>query len=191
MFHCDAGYLEGRYMRKPRSNRVMSRRTDFGRELIAQQWAATELHAMMKLWQLSSTLEAAVVPYPVQILDTELPVQQRSYGHRGAGALMSARLELKRRNRIGTGGCIVRSPYGWRRTPPRSRLLPLAHRSKVKAQGCAGPKFPAAARTSSVIWRKGRPVASAAAFTSSYSGWTVTTAPFRYPRLTCTVPPSC
>jgi RIO kinase 1 len=67
MFHRDAGYLEGRQVRRSRENRAMARRTDFGRELIAQQWAAAEFDALCRLHQ-----AGVPVPYPVQILGTEL-----------------------------------------------------------------------------------------------------------------------
>ena len=53
LFHRDAGYLEGRRMRRSRENRAMARRTEFGRDLIAQQWAAAEFSALGRLWQLS------------------------------------------------------------------------------------------------------------------------------------------
>jgi RIO kinase 1 len=67
MFHRDAGYLEGRRVRQSRSNRAMAGRTDFGRQMIAGQWAAAEFGALCQLWQLG-----VPVPYPVQILDTEI-----------------------------------------------------------------------------------------------------------------------
>ncbi|MGH3735440.1 MAG: serine protein kinase RIO [Micromonosporaceae bacterium] len=67
MFHRDAGYLEGRRVRRSRENRAMARRTEFGRQVIAAQWAQAEFGALYRLY------EAGVpVPYPVQILGTEL-----------------------------------------------------------------------------------------------------------------------
>jgi RIO kinase 1 len=42
LFHRDAGYLEGRRVRRSRETRAMANRTGLGRELIAQQWAGTE-----------------------------------------------------------------------------------------------------------------------------------------------------
>ena len=39
MFHRDAGYLEGRRVKESRVNRAMAARTDFGRQVIAGQWA--------------------------------------------------------------------------------------------------------------------------------------------------------
>jgi RIO kinase 1 len=86
MFHRDAGYLEGRRVRESRSNRAMSRRTDFGRELIAAQWAGAEFAALKQLWQVSSTRGAPVVPYPVQIVDTELLMEFVGDHDSGQGA---------------------------------------------------------------------------------------------------------
>ena len=51
MFHRDAGYLEGRRMRRSRENRAMAGRTAFGRQLIAGQWAAAEFDALSRLWE--------------------------------------------------------------------------------------------------------------------------------------------
>jgi RIO kinase 1 len=67
MFHRDATYLEGRRVRRSRETRAMARRTAFGRELLAGQWAAAEFTALCRLWRLG-----APVPYPVQLHSTEL-----------------------------------------------------------------------------------------------------------------------
>ncbi len=67
MFHRDAGYLEGRRMRRSRENRAIETRTTFGRELIAGQWAAAEFAALSRLWSVG-----AAVPYPVQLFGTQL-----------------------------------------------------------------------------------------------------------------------
>lgn len=67
MFHRDSGYLEGRKTRASRVNRAMENRTSFGREAIAGQWAAAEFGALTRLY-----LAGVPVPYPAQILDTEL-----------------------------------------------------------------------------------------------------------------------
>ena len=70
LFHRDAGYLEGRRMRRSRENRAMATRTEFGRELIAGQWAAAEFAVLSRLWS-----AGAAVPYPVQLLGTELMME--------------------------------------------------------------------------------------------------------------------
>jgi RIO kinase 1 len=67
MFHRDAGYLEGRRMKKSRETRAIANRTAFGRNLIAEQWAVAEFAALSGLWQIG-----APVPYPVQRSGTEL-----------------------------------------------------------------------------------------------------------------------
>lgn len=66
-FHRDAGYLEGRRVRRSRETRAMATRTAFGRGMIAEQWAAAEFAALSGLWR-----AGAPVPYPVQRLGTEL-----------------------------------------------------------------------------------------------------------------------
>jgi RIO kinase 1 len=67
LFHRDASYLEGRRMRRSRENRAMATRTGFGRELISGQWAHAEFAILGRLWS-----SGAAVPYPVQLLGTEL-----------------------------------------------------------------------------------------------------------------------
>jgi RIO kinase 1 len=67
MFHRDAGYLEGRRVKESRVNRAMTARTSFGREVIAGQWAGAEFGALCRLYSLG-----VPVPYPVQILGTEV-----------------------------------------------------------------------------------------------------------------------
>ena len=67
MFHRDAGYLEGRRMRKSRETRAVETRTAFGRELIAGQWAAAEFAALAQLWA-----DGVAVPYPVSLDGSEL-----------------------------------------------------------------------------------------------------------------------
>ncbi len=67
LFHRDAGYLEGRRMRRSRENRAIEGRSSFGRNLIAEQWAVAEFAALSRLWSVG-----APVPYPVQRDGTEL-----------------------------------------------------------------------------------------------------------------------
>jgi RIO kinase 1 len=70
MFHRDAAYIEGRRVRRSRETRAMARRTAFGRDLLAGQWAAAEFSALSRLWLLG-----VPVPYPVQLHGTELLLQ--------------------------------------------------------------------------------------------------------------------
>ncbi|HCT81308.1 MAG TPA: RIO-like kinase [Micromonosporaceae bacterium] len=73
MFHRDSGYLEGRRDKESRVNRAMAKRTDFGKQAIAGQWAMAEFGALGHLWQVCEQLGVQpFVPYPVQILGTEV-----------------------------------------------------------------------------------------------------------------------
>jgi RIO kinase 1 len=67
MFHRDSGYLEGRRTLDLRVNRAVTSRSTFGRQAIAGQWAAAEFSALARLY-----VAGVPVPYPAQILDTEL-----------------------------------------------------------------------------------------------------------------------
>ncbi|MCB1001014.1 MAG: RIO1 family regulatory kinase/ATPase [Ilumatobacteraceae bacterium] len=90
MFHRDAGYLEGRRVRKSREMRAMATRTDFGRDLIAGQRAAAEFAVLGRLWS-----AGAAVPYPVQLIGTELMME--FVGHDGVAAPRLAQLRPDRR----------------------------------------------------------------------------------------------
>ncbi|MFD0278983.1 serine protein kinase RIO [Kitasatospora sp. NPDC127111] len=67
MFHRDSGYLEGRQHKESRITRAMAKRTAFGKEAIAGQWAGAEFAALCRLWS-----AGVAVPYPVQITGTEI-----------------------------------------------------------------------------------------------------------------------
>jgi RIO kinase 1 len=67
MFHRDSGYLEGRRTRDSRVNRAAASRSAFGRQAIAGQWAMAEFGALSRLYATGVS-----VPYPVQVLETEL-----------------------------------------------------------------------------------------------------------------------
>ncbi|MDH6136045.1 RIO kinase 1 [Kitasatospora sp. MAA4] len=67
LFHRDSGYLEGRSHKESRVSRAMEKRSAFGKQAIAGQWAAAEFAALSRLW-----LAGAAVPYPVQIVGTEI-----------------------------------------------------------------------------------------------------------------------
>ncbi len=70
MFHRDSGYLEGRRTRDSRENRATANRSAFGRQAIAGQWAFTEFSALSRLYA-----AGVAVPYPAQILETELLIE--------------------------------------------------------------------------------------------------------------------
>jgi RIO kinase 1 len=87
LFHRDAGYLEGRRVRKSRELRAMTNRTGFGREVLSAQWAVAEFEALSKLWVLG-----VPVPYPVQLRGTELLLEFVGDAEQGAAAPRLAQL---------------------------------------------------------------------------------------------------
>ncbi|MGD7706741.1 serine protein kinase RIO [Microlunatus sp. Y2014] len=60
-------YTDGRTTRRSRDNRAINRKTTYGRQVLAGQWATSEWNALCRLWSLG-----APVPYPVQIDGTEI-----------------------------------------------------------------------------------------------------------------------
>ena len=70
LFHRDVAYQEGRRVRRSRETRAMANRTEFGRDLLAGQWASAEFGALSALWQ-----AGAPVPYPVQLSGTEVMLE--------------------------------------------------------------------------------------------------------------------
>jgi RIO kinase 1 len=72
LFHRDAGYLEGRRVRRSRENRAMTNRTAVGKEMIAGQWATAEFGALSRLWEIGQESGLVRVPYPVQLDGTEV-----------------------------------------------------------------------------------------------------------------------
>ena len=67
MFQRDSEYLEGRRVRESRVNRAIAARSAAGRAMISTQWASAEFAALSQL-----CAAGLPVPYPVQILQTEL-----------------------------------------------------------------------------------------------------------------------
>jgi RIO kinase 1 len=72
LFHRDVGYVEGRRVRESRVTRAMATRTAFGRQALAGQWATAEFSALVGLWTAGAELGCVAVPYPVQLLGTEV-----------------------------------------------------------------------------------------------------------------------
>jgi len=66
-FHRSASYTEGRSMKRSRDNRALKRKSTFGREVAAGEWAVSEWGALVRLWNLGLP-----VPYPVQIDGIEI-----------------------------------------------------------------------------------------------------------------------
>jgi RIO kinase 1 len=96
LFHRDAGYLEGRRVRRSREMRAMSTRTAFGKELIAGQWAAAEFGALSHLWQVGEESGLVCVPYPVQLIGTELMLEFIGDWETGEAAPRLAQLRVGR-----------------------------------------------------------------------------------------------
>jgi RIO kinase 1 len=67
MFQRDSEYLEGRRVRESRVNRAIAARSAAGRAMISTQWGSAEFAALSQL-----SAAGLPVPYPVQILQTEL-----------------------------------------------------------------------------------------------------------------------
>lgn len=66
-FHRNASYIEGRRTRNSRDTRAVARKSAFGRQVAAGQWAWAEWESLKRCY------EAGVpVPYPVQIDGTEI-----------------------------------------------------------------------------------------------------------------------
>ncbi|MGA8256174.1 MAG: RIO1 family regulatory kinase/ATPase [Nocardioides sp.] len=66
-FHRSASYTEGRSMKRSRDVRALKRKSTFGREVAAAEWAISEWGALKRFWALGLP-----VPYPVQIDGTEI-----------------------------------------------------------------------------------------------------------------------
>ncbi len=66
-FHRSASYTEGRSMKRSRDERAIKRKSTFGREVAAGEWAVSEWSALIRCHDLGLP-----VPYPVQIDGTEI-----------------------------------------------------------------------------------------------------------------------
>lgn len=66
-FHRAAAYTEGRSMKRSRDERALKRKSTWGRQVAAGEWAVSEWNALRRCWELGLP-----VPYPVQIDDTEI-----------------------------------------------------------------------------------------------------------------------
>ncbi|MEV0645250.1 RIO1 family regulatory kinase/ATPase [Phytomonospora sp. NPDC050363] len=86
MFSRSSEYTEGRTVRKSRDQRAMEKGTKVGQEMLAGQWAATEWNALVRMHN-----AGASVPYPVQVLGTEVIME-----FVGTGREAAPRLEILR-----------------------------------------------------------------------------------------------
>ena len=66
-FHRAAAYTEGRSMKRSRDRRALDRKSTFGRQVAAGEWAVSEWDALKRFHTLGLP-----VPYPVQIDGTEI-----------------------------------------------------------------------------------------------------------------------
>jgi RIO kinase 1 len=66
-FHRNAGYTEGRKTKDSREARAIGKKTAFGREAAAGQWAWAEWESLQRCYAVG-----VPVPYPVQIDGTEI-----------------------------------------------------------------------------------------------------------------------
>ena len=66
-FHRAASYTEGRSMKRSRDERALKRKSTFGKQVAAGEWAVSEWDALKRFWSLGLP-----VPYPVQIDGMEI-----------------------------------------------------------------------------------------------------------------------
>lgn len=69
-FHRAAAYTEGRSMKRSRDERAVKRKSTWGKQVAAGEWAISEWNALRRCWELGLP-----VPYPVQIDDTEIMME--------------------------------------------------------------------------------------------------------------------
>ncbi len=69
-FHRAASYTEGRSMKRSRDERAVKRKSTWGKQVAAGEWAISEWNALRRCWELGLP-----VPYPVQIDDTEIMME--------------------------------------------------------------------------------------------------------------------
>lgn len=85
-FHRNAEYTEGRRVKDSREARAMAKKTAFGKQAAAGQWAWAEWESLCRCW------EAGVpVPYPVQIDGTEILMELISHDGTAAPRLATTR----------------------------------------------------------------------------------------------------
>lgn len=66
-FHRSSAYTDGRSVKRSRDERALKRKSTFGRQVAAGEWAVAEWDALVRCRELG-----LAVPYPVQIDGTEL-----------------------------------------------------------------------------------------------------------------------
>jgi RIO kinase 1 len=87
-FHRNTSYTEGRRTRNSRDTRAMAKKSAFGRQVAAGQWAWAEWESLKRCY------EAGVpVPYPVQIDGTEILMELVTVDGEAAPRLAATRPE--------------------------------------------------------------------------------------------------
>jgi RIO kinase 1 len=85
-FHRSSSYEEGRRMRNTRDSRAVARKTQYGKQVAAGHWAASEFDALTRAWA-----TGIPVPYPVQISGTEVVMEFIGSGRTAAPRLAQTR----------------------------------------------------------------------------------------------------
>jgi RIO kinase 1 len=85
-FHRSASYVEGRRTRRSRDARAVEGKTKYGRAVQAASWAIAEWEALKQLWQVGVS-----VPYPVQIIGTEIVMEYVEHDGQAAPRLVQTR----------------------------------------------------------------------------------------------------
>jgi RIO kinase 1 len=90
LFHRDAGYQEGRRMRRSRDRRAVAKGSSWGRSVEAGAWALAEFGYLSHFWS-----AGLPVPYPVQLDGTEI-LMEFITGADGSGAPRLAQMRPDR-----------------------------------------------------------------------------------------------
>ncbi|RNL65109.1 serine/threonine protein kinase [Nocardioides marmoriginsengisoli] len=87
-FHRNDGYTQGRRVRDTRVTRAMAKKSSFGRQVAAGQWAGAEWESLKRCYELG-----VPVPYPVQIDGTEILMELITVDGEAAPRLANTRPE--------------------------------------------------------------------------------------------------
>ncbi|MFM9919277.1 serine protein kinase RIO [Lacisediminihabitans sp. H27-G8] len=85
-FHRSSQYREGRGMRRSRDTRAVARGSTYGRSVAAGAWVNAEFEALCTMYE-----RGVAVPYPVQVLGTELLMEFVGDGTQAAPRLAQVR----------------------------------------------------------------------------------------------------
>ena len=88
-FHRSSEYTEGRRMRNTRDSRAVARGSSYGRSVSAGRWAHAEFEALCTMYE-----HGVAVPYPLQVLGTEILMEFIGDGAVAAPRLAQVRCSL-------------------------------------------------------------------------------------------------